>query len=64
MVSEKDIINEIVEVITVDNIDSALQLYSTLLIVLLDMKKTFNKEEEEEKDDLSDAESLIEVNTD
>ena len=59
MVSEKDIINEIVEVITVDNIDSALQLYSTLLIVLLDMKKTFNKEEEEEKDDLSDAESLI-----
>jgi len=59
MVSEKDIINEILEVITVDNIDSALQLYSTLLIILLDMKKTFNKEEEEEKEDLSDAESLI-----
>jgi hypothetical protein len=59
MVSEKDIINEILKVITVDNIDSALQLYSTLLIILLDMKKTFNKEEEEEKEDLSDAESLI-----
>ena len=64
----KKIVNRIVNRINVDNIDEAIYTYATVLEKLVDLRKEYDKEDEEflESDSISSSsdESLIEVSFD
>ena len=58
---EKEV-NRILMFITTDNIDEKMDFYATVLTLLVEIKKRYENEDEDE--DISDAESLIELDTD